>query len=180
MDKYKELYKKGSHAFIETLENIGWFENPYIDKNAIIKDIESCSYPPCFVTCLSQIMLYPEWVDKSLFEDFMKSIRKFIPDFEYEVNTDDVYYHISIQIRSEKYSTSYNIENFDISDFDSIFLNDFINSSLGKSSINYRIYELPPADESTSYIYVTPEIYQKALEIGIIPDEAGYFIINNL
>jgi hypothetical protein len=177
MDKYKELFEKGSKAYIAALERINWFDNLYVDKENIVTQIEACTFPPYFATHLSQMVFAVEFIGEELFEDCFNEVVKFLPGSSYNLQREENCLHVCVSLKSGEYKTSIDLQDFDFADFDNFFC-DFINQLSNAENSEYRFYELPPDDESAQYIYVKPEVYKQALDLGIIPDFMGYFAVN--
>jgi len=180
MDKYKELFDKGANAYIEVLISIEWFDNLYVDKDKIISDIKSCKYPPYFATYLEQWGLMVDvGYDEDYFTDLMNGICQFIPNSSYYFMKDEEEFYIVFTIGENVYDIKIDFNEFVFGKGDDgdCFLNYFINTILEKEQSEYRFYEMPPDDETGSYIFVKPETYQKALDLGVIPDCMGYYAV---
>lgn len=85
---------------------------------------------------------------------------------------------IVFTVGGNEYSIQLNIEEFEAGEGETGFVETKINEILDKENFEYRFYNLPPDDETCSFIFVKPEVYKKALEKGVIPDFMGYYAVN--
>ena len=174
MDKYKENFEKGATHFIEMLEKIDWFNNPYVKKEEVINSINKSTFPPYFGTYLRQLGFTTDCEGKDQLEDVLNATLEFIPNSSFEITED----RVLIKINENEYKLDIDIYEFEAGEGDEGFVETELNDILEKENIEYRFYNLPPDDETCSYIFTKPEIYKNALENGIIPDFMGYYAVN--
>jgi hypothetical protein len=94
MDKYKDAFEKGADNYIETLQKIGWFNNPFIDKDQVITNLRNCHFSPYLSTQLTQMRVDPEDISRFFFENCLTYICEFIPCSPFDFEGSGVYNHI--------------------------------------------------------------------------------------
>ena len=174
MDKYKENFEKGTEHYIKLLEEIKWFDNPYVEKDKVIENITKCTFPPNYSTYLRQIGYLTDYAGIFQLTGVLDETLKFIPDSRYEI-TDNT---LTVFVKDEDYIFDFDVNEFEAGEGIEGFAEAYLNQILEKEGIEYRFYELPPDDETVSLIFVKPEVYKQAIKYGIIPDFLGYFAVN--
>jgi hypothetical protein len=174
MDIYKALFEKGNENYIKTLHQIGWFENPYINAEELKKEIRECTFQPYLATKLLQVSYVEESYGSEQVTAIFDALNEVLKDLQFEIKEN------AILLTLGEYSEQIEIdfEAFEVGEGEDSFVATVINPFLKKANMAYQFYELPPDDESASFIFVTPEKYTKALQVGLIPDFMGYFAVN--
>ena len=174
MDKYKENFENGAEHYIKLLEDIKWFNNPFINKEEIIEKINNSNFPPYYATYLTQFSYDAEYGGEDQLNDVLNTVTRIIPNSKFEIIDDG----IILTINGNNYTILLEIDEFEVGEGRESFIETEINEILKKENSEYLFYELPPADESASLIFVKPEVYKDALEKGVIPDFMGYYAVN--
>jgi hypothetical protein len=174
MDKYKENFEKGATHYIKMLEEINWFDNPHVKKEEVINNLNKSTFPPYFGTYLRQLGFTTDYEGQDQLEDVLNATLEFIPNSSFEINEDG----LLIKVNGNEYILDIDINEFEAGEGEEGFVETELNEILEKENIEYRFYNLPPDDETCSFIYTKPEIYKNALEKGIIPDFMGYYAVN--
>lgn len=174
MDKYKENFEKGPQHYIQLLEEINWFSSPYVNKEELLTTIENCTFPPYYGTYLAQYAFDSAYDGLDLLEDVLHYIQRIIPTFQFEILTDK----ILITFTETTYPIPLDIASFELGESPTNFFEEVINPLLEQEQSAYLFYELPPSDQCSSLVFVKPEVYNQAIERGVIPDFMGYYAIN--
>ncbi len=174
MDKYKSVFKKGNKNYIDELNKIDWFENPYINTQEIKKEIMDCSFQPYLATRLMQTGYTHDFYGTEQVEHIFDCLKKVFNDLEYEIKENS----ILIKISDYSENVEINFEEFEAGEGDDSFVSTVINPFLIKVGLEYQFYEMPPDDETASLIFVTPKKYKSATAKGLIPDFMGYYAVN--
>lgn len=174
MDKYKDNFEKGAEHYIKLLDEIEWFINPYVNKEEIIEQIMNSTFSPYYGTYLSQLAYQSEYGGEDQLNDVLNSVIQFIPNSTFEIIKDGVIFRVN----DNEYPIELNVEEFEVGEGSESFVETVINEILKTEGSAFLFYELPPADEVSSLIFVKPEIYKLALEKGVIPDFMGYYAVN--
>lgn len=182
MDKYKNLFEKGKDAYLSALESINWFDNKYLSKEKIIRELEECNFPPYYLLSLSQVSFDSEGFDEEIdsYKNLMKQLTFFSPNSKFTIEGTVEDFSISTIINNNEYKIEINdsIKKDDLIYDNTELVIEYIDNIIVQEIFEYKFYELPPADQAYNLIFVKPEIYNKALEIGIIPDFIGYLAVN--
>lgn len=174
MDIYKENFEKGAEHYINLLTEINWFDNPYVDKDKLINTIKNSTFPPYYSTYLRQLSFVSEYRGEDQLNDVLNLLLKFIPNSNYNINENGV----TLTIENSEYTILLNIEEFEAGEGKDGFVETKINDILNNENLDYRFYNLPPDDETCSFIFVKPAVYKKALKEGVIPEFMGYYAVN--
>lgn len=175
MDKYKANFEQGAEHYINLLEEINWFDNPYVNKEELIEQINESTYPPYFGTFLSQLGYLSEYGGEDQLNDVLNAVVQFIPNSDFAIEENGVLFRVN----GNEYPIELNVEDFEVGEGQESFVETVINEILRRENSEYQFYELPHSDEASSLIFVKPEVYKKAVETGVIPDEMGYYLIND-
>jgi hypothetical protein len=180
MDNYKSLFEQGKNAYLKALEAINWFDNPYVSKTQIIKNIQECGFDPYLVLTLTQVSYDSEGFNEDInaIKSLMDQYIKFIPTGSYRFEGSNRQYKLITTVNNNNYDYQIDLDTFDPENVETYFVGDYINKILERENIIYRFYELPPGGQDAALIYVTPSMYNKAIEIGLIPDFIGYLAVN--
>lgn len=174
MDKYKNNFEKGAQHYIELLEGINWFDSPYVNKEELIQTLEACTFAPYYGTCLTQYGFDSAYSGLDLLQDVLDFIQRLIPDFQFEILESQ----ILITLNGNRYSIDVDVDSFELDESPTSFFDLVINPILEKEKSTYFFYELPPSDQCFSLIFAKPEVYNQAIEKGVIPDFMGYYAVN--
>lgn len=175
MDKYRKLFEKGSNEYINQLRKINWFDNPYLNEEKIIDEIKNTYSPPYFVNSLIQVGYLVEFYGNTQLNHILECLQSTLPNLKYSIEEDG----LNLKIKNYNDYLKVDIENFELGEGEDSFVQMHINPFLTRAGIAYNFFELPPGDETASLVFVKEETYQKAIEIGIIPDFLGYFVMND-
>jgi hypothetical protein len=178
-DKYQELTSRGKNEYLQALENIGWFNFSNNHKEEIKNRLNKTKENIYFASCLYDLCFDAEDFEddedyKYLLERIIKimHIKEFKLDVEYLKDNNNVKIEIEIKNNVYKYYVNFDEEAGWIGVID-----EYINKKiLVEENINKKFLPIPSYDETIKFIYMTNEIYEKAIEIGIIPEEKKYFI----
>jgi hypothetical protein len=179
MDKYVELTSKGKNEYLKVLENIGWFNFSSNTKDEINNRLNESEKTEDFMFCL-----YDLWFDTEGFEDsddyrfLLEQIMEIIKLTEYKLNVEYIKQNDLVKIKMETKNSIYThyanlIE--DSSRIEDNVINEFINNKLlvGENT-GKKFIQLPSSDQTIQFVYMPGNIFQKAIENGIIPEE-DYF-----
>jgi hypothetical protein len=180
MDKYKDLTSKGKNEYLNTLENIGWFDFSNAQKDIINKRLEKIKENERFVFCLYDLSFDAEGFEdsdsyKSLLEEMIKIIE--LKNYKLNVKKDNKKNNINITIETKNSTYDYFVDLDETEDWiDWTVIDYYMNNLLTKESIDKKFLPIPPEDQTVQFIYINEKIYKKAKKIGIIPENEGYFI----
>jgi hypothetical protein len=174
MDIYKATFEKGTENYIAALDKIGWFENPYINASAMKNEIMECTFLPYLATKLIQTSYVIEFEGADQVAHILDALQTVLKDLTYEITETA----ILLKLHNHSAHIEIDFDEFDPGEGEDSFVAMVINPFLREAQVTYQFYELPPDDEAAGLIFVTPEHYKKAIEIGLIPDFMGYFAVN--
>jgi hypothetical protein len=180
MDKYSNLTAKGKDSYFKALEDIDWFNFSNVSKETISKRLEKIKENERFVFCLYDLSFDAEGFEdnnsyKSLLEEIIKitGLKNYKVDVKYigEINS------IKIKIKTKNNEYEYCINLNETEDWiDSDVIDEYINNLLVGEGMDRIFLPIPPEDQTVQFIYIKEDIYERAIEAGIIPEEQGYFI----
>jgi hypothetical protein len=184
MDKYKNLTSKGKVAYLEALKNIGWFDFSNNTKeeigDRIDHELNKSKENADFMFCL-----YDLWFDREGFEEdddykfLLEEIIEIIKlNCKLTVEYSKFENNIKIQIKTENNVYTYYVNNFRYVSgwIDEKIIEVYINYDLLYGEKTNKIFiELPSSDQTVQFVYMPEEIYKKAIEVGIIPEDKDYF-----
>ncbi len=173
---YQKLIQKDKQVYIDTLESIGWFELPQNDKEKITERVNENKDANYCLFALTHVGFDGESFDE--IDDYDSIIKEFLQypscnHLKAEVSGDHETLYIKINGKSE-YFVEIDLEetfgwfNSEVLDF----LNDEVFSNEG---IEERWINLPPCDQCAEMIFVPTDLYDKAIEHGILPENEDYF-----
>ena len=178
MDKYKELVLKGKEAYLDALNEIGWFKVSNNSKDEIEKRLNEENVPANYLFSLWDLWFDAEGFDSAdgyefLLNHILETVKieivkvsvsyvKETNSVEIEINTKSNNYHYSIELKSDW--------------IDDDFINEFINNLvLVKENIDRKFFEIPTDDQTAKYVFLPQSVYDKAIKLGVIPNDLGYF-----
>ena len=182
MDKYKALTSQGAAAYLHTLEEIGWFSFPHNNKAKISEHLFGISSSEYFFYVLSHIVRDAEGFEegsdyKELFEEMaaLSGVNVVSAEFEYEMigfGEDELTGTVVTE------NGNYNCELGELMGWlDADFIEGFVNEEvLPGEGIEGRFFMLPATDQMAQYTYATQEVYDKAIAVGLLPDDPEYFM----
>lgn len=182
MDKYKALTSQGATAYLNALEETGWFSLPQNDKAKISEHLSGISSNENFFFVLSHIVRDAEGFEdgndyKELFEEMaaLSGINVVSAEFEYEAigfGEDE----LTGTVVTDKGTYECALEEL-MGWLDGDFIEGFVNEEvLPGEGMAGRFFMLPATDQMAQYTYATQEMYDKALAAGILPDDPEYFM----
>jgi len=182
MDKYKALTSQGAAAYLDALEAIGWFSLPQNNRVKMEEHISGISDSNFFLYILAHLTRDAEGFDngdeyKNLFSELaaISGINVVSAEFEYDVigfGEDE----LTGTVVTDRDTYKCVLEEL-MGWLDGDFVDWFVNEEvLPKEGIESRFFMLPTADQMAQYTFVTQEMYDKAIEAGILPDDPEYFI----
>lgn len=184
MDDYQSLVAKGQGAYLDALSNIGWFDFPQNNKEEIEANLSRCENNEYFALSLSQLSFDAEGFEsadeyKKVLYDMAKLAGIIIKSVELEYSFSEEGDKMNGKITTAKDSYWIEFENL-IGWFDPELV-DFINEDiLAGENIEGRIFDLPAIDQFAQFVFVPRRLYDKAIENGIIPEDAAYFTDGNM
>lgn len=181
MDNYKSLVAKGQEAYLDALSAIGWFDFPQNNKEEIAAYLSQLGDDSkYFVLGLSHLSFDAEGFEsadeyKQVLYDMAKLAGLTLKSVELEYAFSEEGDRLNGKITTDRDSYWIEFENL-IGWFDPELV-DFINDDiLEGEGIEGRIFDLPAIDQCAQFVFVPRELYDKAVENGIIPEGADYFI----
>jgi hypothetical protein len=182
MQDYQSLAAKGKDAYLEALSGIGWFEFPQNNKEEIASHLSRLEDDGTyFVLSLSHLSFDSEGFDSAdKYKDVLYKMAKLAGvalvsvEMEYD-NSEEFGDTLSGKITTADSSYELELEGL-IGWFDPDFVSFINNDILSGENSDIRIFELPAADQCTQYVFVSPDLYEKAIENGIIPEGEDYFM----
>ncbi|WP_294824611.1 hypothetical protein [uncultured Flavobacterium sp.] len=182
MDKYEAQTSQGKEAYLKALDGIGWFSLPQNDRAKTEKHLSGISNNKNFFFTLAHIVRDAEGFDdgreyKELFDEMaaMSGINVVSAEFEYKMigfGEDE----LTGTVVTEKGSYKCVLEEL-MGWLDGDFVDWFINQEvLPKEGIESRFFMLPATDQMAQYAFMPQEMYDKAIETGILPDDPEYFM----
>lgn len=174
MDLYKDNFEKGVDHYINQLEEINWFDSPYVNKEETVTALKACTFAPYYGTYLTHYDFDSAYSGPDLLQDVLGFIQRLIPDFQFEILESQ----ILITLNGNRYSIDIDVDSFELDESPTNFFDLMINPILVKEKSAYLFYELPPADQCSSIVFVKPAVYDQAIEKGLIPDFMGYYAMN--
>lgn len=175
VDKYKNVFEKGADNYIELLETINWFDNPYLEKKEIIKDIKECDFLPYLATTLVQTRHVLDFFGAEQIKYMLESLKEdIIKDLKFKMSNNI----LKLELNGCIEVLEIPLDDFEVGEGEDSFISRFINPFIKKAGISYQFFNMPPDDENASLIFVKENTYREAIEIGVIPDFIGYFAVN--
>jgi hypothetical protein len=179
LDKYKELTTKGKDVYLQALEGISWFSFSKNNKAEIEKRLNETKESINFVFCLYDLWFDTEGFEKpDEYEDLLKQIIEImnISDCKLDVKSlKDNRVKIEIKTKSNIFKYFVNLNKY-AGWFDGNVIDKYINNKvLVVEKTNKRFFLLPCCDQRVQLVYMPIDIYEKAIKIGIIPEE-DYFM----
>jgi len=180
MDKYNQLIEQGAEAYLNALDEAGWFKDTEA-KDKIRKKLIKEKDPKYYALVLADVAVDAEgFEDEASYQGLLKEFIKVIgvTDWEHTVRYKNDNTIIHITIKTPKSTYTYDIDPEETFGWlDATFAEDFINDEvLEGEGIESRFFDIPAADQSALYVYVPEKVHNKALKKGIIPDEPEYFL----
>jgi hypothetical protein len=165
-DLYYDLVDKGPDAYIEALELIGWFNQGQKKKNAIREKLHQSIDADNYLLTLADIHIDGEgFEDIEAYKIFLNQIKNIVPDSKFSVINDGDRYILTFTIGKNRYEYFLHIDG---EWFQDNILTEWINPALTHSNINENFYVLTSEDQCLYMVYVTNELYLKALENNVI------------
>jgi len=178
MDKYNKLVSKGQEAYLNALNEIGWFEISNNSKEEIEKRLSKTNKPTNYLFSLYDLGFDGEGFENpDVYEYLLNEIWGIVG---LDIVKMSVFYarasnsiEIEVQTKLSSYTRSIELNSDWIEDN---FIEEFVNNQiLAGENINKKFFELPTDDQCSQYIFVTQSVYDKAIELGVIPDDLGFF-----
>ncbi|MES2487138.1 MAG: hypothetical protein V4581_14470 [Bacteroidota bacterium] len=180
MSKYQELAAQGKDAYMAALTEIGWFDLPQNNKEQIAELLSGYEDNEHFVLGLSHLSFDAEGFESA--DEYKKVLHDMAIlagitltsthlDFSFFEEADT----LNGEVTTATGNYWFELENL-IGWFDPEIV-DFMNESvLAGENIEARIFDLPSVDQCVQFVFVPREMYDKAIDNGIIPEDAGYFV----
>jgi hypothetical protein len=177
MQDYLSLTAKGQEAYLEALASIGWFDFPQNNKEKIAAHLSHLGDgSKDFVLSLSHLSFDAEGFDSAEeYKDVLSQIAKLAGvtlisvEMEY-ASSEEFEGTISVKITTANNSYELELEGL-IGWFDPDFAEFINNDILAGENIEERIFDLPTMDQCHQFVFISPDLYDKAIESCIIPDE---------
>ncbi|QQO07630.1 hypothetical protein [Breznakiella homolactica] len=181
MDKYNDLIVKGRKAYLEAMETIGWLKYSGPSKTETEKRLSEITEPEYFVYALCDLSFDPEgFEDKEAYESLLNEILYIVQlrDTSLSVSQNDTDGIISIEIKTGKNTYPYSVL---LEDFDDWVDGDIIDKYFNEEILpgedeERRLLPLSPSDQKACFVFMPEKLYEKAIEMGIIPGEGDYFM----
>lgn len=177
MQDYISLTAKGREAYLEALAGIGWFDFPQNNKEEIAAHLSRLGDDSKdFVLSLSHLSFDAEGFDSA--DEYRDVLYKMVKlagitltsvEMEY-VSSEESEDTLSVKITTANNSYELELEGL-VGWFDPDFTEFINNDILSGENIEGRIFDLPTMDQCHQFIFVSPELYDKAIEGFVIPDE---------
>ncbi|WP_116789140.1 hypothetical protein [Flavobacterium psychrotrophum] len=180
MTDYKSLVAKGPEAYIKTLMDIGWFEQPQNKIDEIAAQLLRFEDNNHFVLALSHLSFDAEGFEsadeyKKVLHDMAKLAGIKFTSIELDFSFSEEADTLNGDVITANDSYWLELENL-IGWFDPEVV-DFMNDDvLEGEGVEGRIFDLPAVDQFAQFVFVPRELYDKAVEHGLIPEDADYFI----
>jgi hypothetical protein len=191
MDKYKELTSKGKIEYIKALESIGWFDFSNNTKHVIQERINNVKENIEFMFCLYDLLVYTvSYEEEESYRDLLEQIIKIIKlhgcklkvkylvkKGDFEMGIDEIgIMEMEIVVKNNVYKYSVNLSEI-AGWFDENIIDEYINNNLFVGEkINKKIIPLPYSEQTDPYVFMPYDIFEKAINIGIIPENENYFM----
>ena len=180
MSEYRELVARGKDAYIAALTEIGWFTLPQNNKEQIMDRLSGYEDNEHFVLSLSDLTFDAEGFEsadeyKQVLHDMAGlagvTLTSTHLDFSFFEEADT----LNGEVTTANGNYWFELENL-MGWFDPEIV-DFMNESvLSGEDIEGRIFDLPSVDQFVQFVFVPREMYDNAIENGLIPEDAGYFV----
>jgi|GEM_PF-2253536 len=180
MEDYTALVAKGPAAYIKALSDIGWFDQPQHTIEEVAAQVLRYEDNNHFVLALSQLSFDAEGFESGaeyakVLYDMAALAGVKLTSVELDFNFSEEADTLTGTVTTENDSYWLEFENL-VGWFDPEVV-DFMNDEvLEGEGVEGRIFDLPAIDQFTQYVFVPRELYDKAIENGLIPEDADYFI----
>lgn len=182
MDKYAALTSQGAAAYLNALEDIGWFSLPQNDKVKMENHLSGIKEGKHFFNILVHIDRDAEGFEdgddyKKLFDEMaaISGLEVVSSEFEYTMigfGEDE----LTGTVVTKNGTYECGLEEL-MGWLDGDFAETFINEEvLPGEGVEGRFFMLPATDQIAQYTFIPREMYDKAIEAGILPDDPEYFM----
>jgi hypothetical protein len=180
MEDYQSLVAKGPEAYIKALMDIGWFEQPQNKIEEIAAQLLRFEDNNHFVLALSQLSFDAEGFESAaeytkVMHDLANLAGVKLTSVELEYNFTDESDTMNGKITTANDIYYLEFENL-IGWFDPEVVDFFNEDVLEGEGVEGRIFDLPAVDQFAQFVFVPRDLYDKAIENGLIPEDADYFI----
>ena len=180
MGTYRELVSKGKDAYLDALEDTGWFRYSLLTKDEIRERLFGVKDPEDYV-----FYLYNVWFDAEGFEDddaYRSLLEQILGALGLEKSGLSVLYdkeqnYVTIEIKTKHHTYNYSIALDEHGDWvDGDLIDSFINNEVLPGELEERrLMVLPPSDQTVQFVFIPEGVFRKAREKGVIPGE-DYFM----
>lgn len=181
---YQELVAQGPAAYIKALSDIGWFEQPQNKIEEIAAQLLRYEDNNHFVLALSHLSFDAEGFESGA--EYAKVLHDMAGLAGVTLTEVSLEYNFSDEgdAMNGKVTTANDIYYLELEDLIGWFdpeVVDFVNDDiLEGEEVEGRIFDLPAIDQCAQFVFVPRELYDKAIENGLIPEDADYFISDDM